>query len=89
LTLTAQASRYYNLPTERGVLVTKVASGSPAEAAGMMEGDIILQVANAQTRTFDDLVAEVHRRRAGDVVRVFALRNGHERYFDLTLSEAS
>lgn len=89
LTLTAQAARYYGLPTERGVLVTKVAGGSPAEAAGMMEGDIIMQVANAQTRTIEDLVAEVHRRRAGESVRVFALRNGRERYFDLTLSEAS
>jgi S1-C subfamily serine protease len=89
LTLTPQAARYYNLPTERGVLVTKVASGSPAEAAGMAEGDIILQIANTQTKAIEDLVAEVHKHRAGEVVRVFALRNGRERYFDLKLSEAS
>lgn len=89
LSLTPQAARYYGLPTERGVLVTKVASGSPAQAAGMAEGDIILQLANTETKTIDDLVAEVHRRKAGDTVRVFALRNGRERYFDLKLSEAS
>jgi hypothetical protein len=46
-------------------------------------------VANAQTNTIEALAAEVHRHRAGDIVRVFALRNGHERYFDLKLSEAS
>jgi S1-C subfamily serine protease len=89
LTLTPQVARYYSLPAGRGILVTKVASGSPAEAAGMTEGDIILQLANAETATIEALVEEVHRRRVGDAVRVFALRNGKERIFDLVLSEAS
>jgi len=88
LTLTLQIARYYGLPVDHGVLVTKVAPGSPAEAAGMSDGDIILQVGNLQIRTIEDLVAEVHKHRAGEMVRVFAVHNGKERYFDLKLSEA-
>ena len=88
LTLTLQIARYYGLPVDHGVLVTKVAPGSPAEAAGMSDGDIILQVGNLQIRTIEDLVAEVHKHRAGEMVRVFAVRNGKERFFDLKLSEA-
>ncbi len=88
LTLTLQIARYYGLPVDHGVLVTKVAYGSPAEAAGMADGDIILRIGNTETRTIEDLVAEVHRRRAGEMVRVYAVRNGGEHFFDLTLSEA-
>jgi S1-C subfamily serine protease len=88
LTLTLQIARYYCLPVDHGVLVTKVAFGSPAKAAGMADGDIILQVSNLKIRTIEDLVAEVHNHRVGEMVRIFAVRNGKERFFDLTLSEA-
>jgi S1-C subfamily serine protease len=86
LSLTEQIARYYGLPVGRGVLVTKVAGGSPAEDAGMNDGDIILQIDNTETPTIEDLVQEIRQRRAGESVRVFALRNGREHFFDITLS---
>jgi S1-C subfamily serine protease len=42
--LNAQASTYYGLEMDRGVLVTEVTPGSMAETAGIMPGDIILSV---------------------------------------------
>ena len=54
----------------------------------MADGDIILQVGNVQIRTIEDLVTEVHKRKVGEIVRVFAVRNGKEHFFDLKLSEA-
>ena len=86
LSLTEQIARYYGLPVGRGVLVTKVAGGSPAEEVGMTDGDIILQIDNTETPTIEDLVREIRQRRAGENVRVFALRNGREHFFDITLS---
>jgi serine protease Do len=88
LTLTMQIARYYGLPVDHGVLVTKVAFGSPAQAAGMAQGDIILQISNAETRRIEDLVSEIHKRSVGETVRVFAIRNGREHFFELKLSEA-
>jgi len=44
LSITQELARYYNLPADHGVLVTKVAEGSPAENANMTDGDIILQI---------------------------------------------
>jgi len=38
LSVTEDLTRYYNLPLERGVLVTKVAGDSPAEQAGIVAG---------------------------------------------------
>jgi S1-C subfamily serine protease len=86
LTLNEAIARYYGFPVGHGVLVTKVAGGSPAESAGMAEGDIILEVDNVETRGIEELVREIRKRRVGDNVRVFALRNGREHFFELKLS---
>ena len=88
LTLTREISRYYGLPVNRGVLVTRIADGSPAEAAGMAEGDIILEIGKTETNKIEDLVNEIQRRKVGDVERILALRNGGEHFFELKLSEA-
>jgi serine protease Do len=74
------------LPASRGVLVTKVAESSPAEDAEMIDGDIILEIDNVETRRIEDLVEEIHRRKIGDKVKIFALRNGKEHFFELKLS---
>jgi serine protease Do len=86
LTLTREIARYYNLPIDRGVLVTRIAEGSPAENAGMGEGDIILEVDNAETAGIEDLVKEIHKRKPGDTVKVYAIRNRREHFFELKLS---
>ena len=88
LTITEEIARYYSLPLDHGVLVTKVSEGSPAKDAGMAEGDIILEIGNVETRQIEDLVREIHKRKIGEVVRIFALRNSRERTFELNLSEA-
>jgi serine protease Do len=88
LTLTREIARYYGLPVNRGVLVTRVAEGSSAEDAGMEEGDIILEVSNVETNKIEDLVTEIQRRKIDDIVRLLALRNGREHFFELKLSEA-
>jgi len=51
----------------------------------MADGDIILQLGNSEVGSIEDLVREIRRRRAGEQVRVFALRKGREHFFDLKL----
>jgi serine protease Do len=87
LSITEEIGRYYSLPVNRGVLVTKVVEGSPAEDAEMADGDIILEIDNLETRRIEDLVKEIHTRKVGDKVKIFALRNGREHFFELKLSE--
>jgi S1-C subfamily serine protease len=85
LTLTEEIARYYGLPVGHGVIVTKVGEGSPAEFAGMTQGDIILEVDNVETLSIEDLVREIRKRKVGDKIRIFALRNGKEHFFELKL----
>ncbi|MEM2999436.1 MAG: trypsin-like peptidase domain-containing protein [Candidatus Bathyarchaeia archaeon] len=87
LSITKEISRYYSLPVEQGVLVTKIADNGPAENAGMVDGDIILEIDGVETPRIEDLVKEIHKRKVGDKVKIVALRNGKEHFFELKLSE--
>ena len=87
LSITEEIARYYGLPVNHGVLVTKVAEGSPAEDGEMADGDIILEIDNLETERIEDLVNEIHKRKVGDKIKIFALRNGREHFFELKLSE--
>jgi len=86
LSLTDEIARYYGLPVKRGVLVTKIAERSPAEDAGIAAGDIILELDNVEIKSIEDLVKEIHNRKIGDKVRIIALREGREHFFELKLS---
>ena len=86
LSITEEIARYYGLPVNHGVLVTKVAEGSPAEDGEMADGDIILEIDNLETKRIEDLVNEIHKRKIGDKIKIFALRNGREHFFELKLS---
>jgi serine protease Do len=86
LSLSSEISRYYNLPLEHGVLVTKVTDGSPAQLAGMIMGDIILKMDRVDIDSIEDLLGEIHRRKVGDAIRITVFRRGFQQYFDVTLS---
>jgi serine protease Do len=88
LTLTREIARYYSLPINNGVLVTRIAEGSPVEEAGMAEGDIILEIDGQETTGIEVLVNEVQKRKINDVVRILALRNGRAHFFEVKLCGA-
>lgn len=87
LSLTGEISRYYNLPVEEGVLVTKIMNDSPAEDAGIVVGDIILKVGNAMIYHIEDLLREIHKRKIGEKMSVIVFRNGRERGLEAILRE--
>ena len=47
--------RFYNLPQETGVVVISVTSGSPAQRAGLREGDVIVALEGKPVAGVDDL----------------------------------
>jgi len=86
LTLSEDISRYYGLPVDKGVFVTKVADGSPAQRAGLIMGDIILRMDSAPIKRIEDLLGQIHKRKVGDHVKIVAFRRGFEESFEATLS---
>jgi S1-C subfamily serine protease len=47
--------RFYDLPRETGVIVASVANGSPAQRAGLREGDLIIALDDQPVAGVDDL----------------------------------
>jgi S1-C subfamily serine protease len=47
--------RFYDLPSESGVIVASVANGSPAQRAGLREGDLIIALDGKPVAGVDDL----------------------------------
>jgi S1-C subfamily serine protease len=85
LTLTKEVSRYYAIPLDHGVLITKVTDGSPAQRAGIIMGDIILKMGNTAIDSIEDLLNEIHKRKVGEKVSVTVFRRGFEHFLEVTL----
>jgi S1-C subfamily serine protease len=87
LTLTEDVSRYYDIPLDHGVLITKVTDGSPAQRAGVIMGDILLKMGNAEIDSIEDLLNEIHKRKVGEKVRITVFRRGFEHFLEVALSK--
>lgn len=67
--------RHYNLPVETGMLVLSVELGSPADRAGLREGDLIVEFDGHAVAGVDDLQKLLTGSRAGLRSRLAVIRN--------------
>jgi serine protease Do len=72
--LDEKIAEYYNLSTSRGVIITQVASGSPADKAGLKVGDIILEVENYKINNEQTLIGVFQEFRTGQTVSLKIVR---------------
>lgn len=69
-----------------GVYVYQVFSGSPAEAAGISRGDIIVEFDGQQVKTKQELNNTKNQKSIGDKVKVKVYRGGDYQELEITLS---
>lgn len=81
----SSTAQMYRLPI--GVYVYALEENSAAKAAGIEEGDIILEVAGEKVETTTDLRAELNRHKAGETVEVKVYRAGEEKTLSVMLGE--
>ena len=72
----------------RGALISRVLEGSPAEAGGILEQDIITAINGHQIDFSSELPHFVGRIRAGSEATVAVIRDGEEMEINLTIGEA-
>ena len=65
-------------PVEHGVRLSGVTAGSPAETAGLRQGDIVIRLGEHEVGDLYDLTDALRAHRPGDVVDVTVLRDGTE-----------
>jgi serine protease Do len=94
--ITADVAKQYNLPATSGayVLPSSVAqqdsiiNGSPADKAGIQEGDIITKVNSNTIDASHSLTALLGQHSVGDKVTLTILRGGKQQTIDVTLGIA-
>jgi serine protease Do len=69
-------ARYYNLDRTRGVIITNVYPGTPADKAGLKVGDIILKISKYQINNEDTVFGVFFEFRTGQEVNLKIVRDG-------------
>ena len=77
--------RFYRIP--KGLYVTDVQVGSPAEAAGLRIGDIILTADGSAVTDMDALNTQLYTHAPGDSMTFSVYRNGRQGEVTVTLEE--
>ena len=74
--------------TRSGAEIRSVTSGSPAEDAGLREGDLVVGVDDSPVTSAESLVGLVHARRIDTQVELTVVRDGREEQVTATLGTA-
>ena len=87
LDVTPDLQQQYGLSRSTGVLIAEVAQGSPAAAAGLQQGDIIIKADGKDVTDSSSLYAIDRDKKPGDTVQLTIDRNGKEQTVTVTLGE--
>ena len=74
-------------PLDLGLVVVKLESGGPAEAAGLLLGDILTALDGRELADPGDILAALGGERVGKAVEVRVLRGGEPRTIAVTVGE--
>jgi S1-C subfamily serine protease len=77
------------LPVQWGAYVSRVASGSPANSAGLQRGDIIVQVGDVAIDDTHSYLNTLYTYEPGDQVVLTIVRQGADLELQVTLGESS
>lgn len=83
-----QIAEYYELPSDTGVLVTRVFENSPAYEAGIAPGDMIITVDHKDLKDMNDLTKELRSKKVGDLILLTVLRGRRKGQIEITLGES-
>jgi putative serine protease PepD len=76
VTVTAAFAQQNSLPVDSGALVQQVTAGSPAAAAGIRAGDIIVRIGDQTITSSEDVFTAVRGSAVGSPIAIEVVRNG-------------
>ncbi|HEU5126716.1 MAG TPA: trypsin-like peptidase domain-containing protein [Glycomyces sp.] len=71
-----------------GAMVLAVEAGSPADEAGLLEGDVITQIDGSRVTSASEVVAAVQSKASGDQIAITYTRDGEEHTAEATLTSS-
>jgi len=72
-----------------GLRLTGIRAGSPAEVAGLVSGDVIVEFGGRRVKDLYDFSDALYSHKPGDSVSVVVLRNGDRKQFTVRLGKRS
>jgi serine protease Do len=88
-TLTSQLRSAYNFVPTQGAVVLEVQSGSPADVAGLQEGDVITSLDGKSITSADQLGASIQADKPGQSVKIGLWRGQQQMTVTATLASSS
>ncbi len=79
---------YYGFHTNKGVLVTRIYTGSPLSVAGIKPGDIILELDGAEIKNQKELRKEIIKKKVGEIAEIIVMRGTKKLKAKIQLREA-
>lgn len=70
-----------------GLLVSEVTEDSPAAAAGLQTGDVVVSIGETELKTREDLIGVLRAGRAGETVSATIKRDGQEMTVEITYGQ--
>jgi S1-C subfamily serine protease len=86
--LNPEIAQFYDIHTERGVLVVEVGRGSPAQRSGISAGDVILEADKTSLKETEDLQHIIKNKKVGDSIELTISRGRNQGRTRVTLTEA-
>jgi serine protease Do len=86
-TITPSLAAALKLPRNYGVIISDITPGSPALAAGLQIGDVIVGVDGSATDNLPRIAFHFYTRETGDKVRLDILRGTQRLTFDVPVTE--
>ena len=83
--VTPKLAKKENLKTEEGAYVTRVMENSPADSAGILEGDVIVEFNGRRIYDAEDVVRVVRKAEVGIKAKVIVMRGGEKKELNVTL----
>jgi S1-C subfamily serine protease len=84
-TMTPEIKDRYDFTVDKGAIVVEITEGSPAENAGLLQGDVVTKFGDDKIDTADELVAAVRSHKPGDKVQVTLVRGKETKTVTLTV----
>ncbi|WP_034631275.1 S1C family serine protease [Desulfotruncus alcoholivorax] len=85
--LTPDLTEYLNLKNSEGVVVVGVVPGSPAQKAGLRQGDVIVEFQKHKIKNADELAESIKKTEVGQKLLLLIYRDGQPVYITVVVGE--
>lgn len=79
---------FYNLPTDKGVVITNIVSGSEAEKSGIEMADIIIKMDDVDINNVRDMIKVMNKHKVGSKINMELFRGQEKMQLEVILEKA-